>query len=140
MVDVRSVYSTPAQTNGLSILMRKDGLTVANRVTVSSLAAAGTYAINFTCPSAGTFQLYTELNGIVIGNSPSTVTVTAPEVPGPNLTGLWVTLALVLAGLIVLAGVVLYRKFFRRVSYLPIADSSKGQANYGGTGFESEDV
>jgi hypothetical protein len=67
MVDVRSVYSTPAQTNGLSILMRKDGLTVANRVTVSSLAAAGTYAINFTCPSAGTFQLYTELNGIVIG-------------------------------------------------------------------------
>jgi hypothetical protein len=38
--------------------------------------------------------------------------------------------------------VFMYRRYVKRVSYMPIADTSSKQASYGGTGFgsEAEDV
>ncbi len=141
--DVRSVYLRPAKTDFLRLTLKKGALFVANLVKISSLED-GVYKINFTTPSIGVLQMFVGINDTIFENSPGQVTVSPainPTLPpvGPNLTGLWIALALIGAGAIVLSCIFFYRRYVKRVSYLPIADTSKRQASYGGTGFLETD-
>lgn len=135
-VAVVDVYLRPAATSSLSTVLRNGALTVANVVSITT-SDLGSYAINFTTPSRGTLLLFVSINGSAVGDSPFPVTVVASSSP-TNLTWLWVTLALVLCGAAAVLGVFVYRRYFRRVSYLPIADTSKHRPSYGGTGFSTD--
>lgn len=143
-VFVRDVYLRPALTGGLGGTLYSGNVQVRGSVvTVANTGVVGQYGLNVSIPLVGTFSLVTLLNAAPVSNSPTVVSVVLPVELPPNLTPLWVIIGLLCGlGLCVL-GVFVYRRYVRRVSYLPIADSSsKKQASYGGTGFgsEAEDV
>lgn len=129
----------------LNLYLKRDQLILLTTISIFSMGPIGQYVASFVLPYPGTFALYCNTTQDVperrkgFANSPIPITIFSQD--SSNLLGLWITIGFVAALGIVIGGIVIYRKYWKRLDYQPLAgDHNSKSSQYGGVGFASTDA